>query len=130
MLTLLLLLVLNHSVMAVGADRDDADVGFDLGYAILLGGLFVLLNYQLIPRRQRKISYEEQEGFRGRKSKTSCPQKSAEGGHRISMKIFHRPEHIEALLSMFQLMALDRSNVKHWYPASVLQLVFDEDTGR
>ncbi|CAJ0558012.1 unnamed protein product, partial [Mesorhabditis spiculigera] len=62
MLTLLLFLVLNHSVMVAGADSDD-DPDFDLRYAILLGGLFVLLVYQLIPRRHRKISYEEQEDF-------------------------------------------------------------------
>ncbi|CAJ0581562.1 unnamed protein product, partial [Mesorhabditis spiculigera] len=77
MLTLLLILVLNHSVMAVGADRDDADADFDLGYALLLGGLLVLLVYRLIPRPQREISYEEQEDFE-EEADDAVPQKNAE----------------------------------------------------
>ncbi|CAJ0558010.1 unnamed protein product, partial [Mesorhabditis spiculigera] len=79
MLALLLTLVLNHSVMAVGADRDDVDADFDLGYAILLGGLLILLVYQLIPRPRRKISYEEQEDIEEQeKINDPVPRNSAE----------------------------------------------------
>ncbi|CAJ0581393.1 unnamed protein product, partial [Mesorhabditis spiculigera] len=143
MLTLLLFLVLNHSVMVAGADSDD-DPDFDLRYAILLGGLFVLLVYQLIPRRQRKISYEEQADFEKQFDDPALPNgaraikgflkyrreehlKADEDPDREILKTTPR-EYSEALLSMILLMAINKSSLKHYYPASVLQLVFDEDT--
>ncbi|CAJ0558014.1 unnamed protein product, partial [Mesorhabditis spiculigera] len=60
MLTLLLFLVLNQSVMAVENDSDEVSFGFGapINYALLLGGLLALLAYGLIWRSRRKSRYE------------------------------------------------------------------------
>ncbi|CAJ0581338.1 unnamed protein product, partial [Mesorhabditis spiculigera] len=149
MLTLLLILVLNHSVLAMGVDSND--VNFDLGYAILLGGLFVLLVYQLIPRRQRKISYEEQEDFE-EEADDAVPQNNSEAEKDLDEDLLHAEsreeenekadedpaqyilkttplEYSNALRSLIGLMAIKKSKSLMWdCPAAYWQSKFDEHT--
>ncbi|CAJ0557730.1 unnamed protein product, partial [Mesorhabditis spiculigera] len=104
MLTLLLILVLKHSVMAMG---DDVDADFDLGYAILLGGLFLLLVYQLMP--QRKNSYEDEDPDRDILKTTPV-------------------EYSRTLESMIAIMAVKNCKLMAPYPDEITEKVLEEET--
>ncbi|CAJ0581611.1 unnamed protein product, partial [Mesorhabditis spiculigera] len=111
MLALLLFILINPAVMAVEEDRDDADVDFDLGYAILLGGLFVLLVYQLIPRPRRKISYEEQEDIEEQeKINDPVPHDNAEADKDPDEAPLHS-KYGQELSTMIALVAMRSTNM-------------------
>ncbi|CAJ0581582.1 unnamed protein product, partial [Mesorhabditis spiculigera] len=108
MLSLLLFLVLNHSVMAEVTDSDDASVGFGapINYALLLGGLLALLAYGLIWRSRRKSRYERPVLVEEEEEEDIDDSQPIRFNSEVLQKI--HPTHLNSLVVMYSMTAMQK----------------------